>query len=295
MSLPLDHLVILVPDLEQAIRDHTALGFTVQPGGTHSEGSTHNALIGFADGSYLELIAFLQPDPAHRWYRHQEAGQFGLIDFALSPADIRLTIDATRAPTKGQPPAFDGGSYEGPFKGGRERPDGERLAWEIALPPGGDLPFLCSDVTPRSLRVREGQVRAHANGVQGVASLTVLVADLDASLARYRVLLETPHAAPRGAGRSATPPSTPGPILSRPTLSGLDLRVASIAAGPCRIELVSPRPDAISPPGQAIAQALATYGEGPIGAALHRVGRAGEVRTLPRDRTAGAWLDIVSA
>ena len=66
MSLQLDHLVILVRDLESAIADYTALGFTVQRGGTHADGATHNALVGFADGSYLELIAFLKPAPAHR-------------------------------------------------------------------------------------------------------------------------------------------------------------------------------------------------------------------------------------
>jgi catechol 2,3-dioxygenase-like lactoylglutathione lyase family enzyme len=60
MTLPLDHVVILVAELERAIADYTTLGFTVQRGGTHAGGSTHNALVGFADGSYLELIAFLR-------------------------------------------------------------------------------------------------------------------------------------------------------------------------------------------------------------------------------------------
>src|SRR5207249_370550 len=34
-----------------------ALGFTVVPGGVHAGGLTHNALIPFADGRYLELLA----------------------------------------------------------------------------------------------------------------------------------------------------------------------------------------------------------------------------------------------
>ena len=292
MRLSLDHLVILVPDLERAMQAYGAMGFTVQPGGTHSEGSTHNALIGFADGSYIELIAFLKADPGHRWYRHQEVGQTGLIDYALVPDDIRLTLDATRAQTK----VFNTGPYEGPFKGGRERPDGERLAWEIALPPGGDLPFLCADVTPRALRVREGDVRAHANGVQGIASITVLVADLAATLARLRTLLEPATSGtrpPAGGGRGAGAPAA-APTMSRANLSGLDLQVGTIMVGTCRIELVSPRPNAVSPPGQALAQALATHGEGPIAAALPRVGKAGEIQVLPRERTDGAWLDILS-
>ncbi|TMJ30929.1 MAG: VOC family protein, partial [Alphaproteobacteria bacterium] len=53
----IDHLVIMFPDLETAIRDYTELGFTVVRGGSHPTG-THNALIAFADGAYVELIAF---------------------------------------------------------------------------------------------------------------------------------------------------------------------------------------------------------------------------------------------
>ena len=67
MPLSLDHIVILVDELEAAITHYEALGFTVQRGGTHADGATHNALVGFADGSYLELIAFLLREPKHRW------------------------------------------------------------------------------------------------------------------------------------------------------------------------------------------------------------------------------------
>ena len=58
MISAIDHIVILVHDLEAAVRDYTALGFTVVPGGEHADGRSRNALIAFADGSYLELIAF---------------------------------------------------------------------------------------------------------------------------------------------------------------------------------------------------------------------------------------------
>ncbi len=79
--------------------------------------------------------------------------------------------------------------YDGPQAGGRVRPDGARLEWQTGRPQTSDLPFLCGDITPRHLRVAEGAVREHANGVRGVASLTVAVNDLKASLQRYRALL----------------------------------------------------------------------------------------------------------
>ena len=59
MLTRLDHLVILVRDLGRAVREYEKLGFTVIPGGEHADGLTHNALICFEDGSYLELVAFL--------------------------------------------------------------------------------------------------------------------------------------------------------------------------------------------------------------------------------------------
>ena len=63
----IDHIVILVTDLQTAIDDYRALGFTVTFGGEHADGNTHNALVPFADGSYFELIAFKHEAPNHRW------------------------------------------------------------------------------------------------------------------------------------------------------------------------------------------------------------------------------------
>ena len=41
----------------------------------------------------------------------------------------------------------------------------------------------------RGLRVPEGEVRRHPNGATGIAGVTVAVADVEASLARYRAFL----------------------------------------------------------------------------------------------------------
>src|SRR5262249_39708681 len=65
----LDHVVIAVSDLDQAIADYRRLGFTVNPGGVHHGGASHNALVVFADGSYFELIAYMKPSPDVRWWK----------------------------------------------------------------------------------------------------------------------------------------------------------------------------------------------------------------------------------
>ncbi len=181
MSLTLDHLVILVKELEAAVRDYTRLGFRVTPGGEHTDGATHNALVAFQDGSYLELIAFKRPAPEHRWWKYSQVGEGeGLIDFALLPVNIGQTIEEARQ---------RGLDYSGPLPGGRLRPDGQALRWETGLPPVGGLPFLCADVTPRALRVPQGEAQQHPNGVTGISIVQAFTPDLTNSQAQYIALL----------------------------------------------------------------------------------------------------------
>ena len=178
--LALDHVVVVVRDLERAVVGYAAAGFTVVPGGRHPGRNTRNALVVFEDGAYIELIAYDAPSPDERWWRVLEAHGEGLVDFALLPRDIAATIAAARE--RGLTGLAD-------RPGGRTRPDGVRIEWQSARPSSHDLPFLCADVTPRALRVPEGEVRRHGNGALGIAEVTVAVSDLRATLARYRAYL----------------------------------------------------------------------------------------------------------
>ncbi|GAB4201778.1 MAG: VOC family protein [Roseiflexaceae bacterium] len=207
MSLAIDHLVILVRDLAVASADYAALGFTVTPGGTHTDGATHNALVALADGSYFELIAFLREAPQHRWWQHTVAGE-GLVDFALVPDDIEAVIAGAHG---------RGLDLNGPQDGGRLRPDGQRVAWRSGWASSTDLPFLCADVTPRELRVPPGAARQHANGVSGIAELTVAVRDLTASSTRYQALLGYPPLALDGGQRATFALGTTRLHLAAPT------------------------------------------------------------------------------
>ena len=119
----IDHLVIAVRDLAQASDDFAQAGFTVTPGGTHTGGATRNSLVGFADGSYLELIAFAEPDreQEHVWWPRFRAGE-GTVDMALRSDDV--AAEAARLTAAGGPDA-------GPMDGGREWPEGRRVGWGI--------------------------------------------------------------------------------------------------------------------------------------------------------------------
>lgn len=275
MPLKLDHIVIAVHDLERTIADYGALGFHVLRGGDHPGRATHNALVVFADGSYLELIAWREPSPTERWWQLLQKHGEGIVDFALLPRDAATTVADAKA---------RGLALEGPLDGGRVRPDGERLRWQTARAPSADLPFLCGDLTPRALRVPEGDVRVHANGVLGVASLAVAVRDLDATLARYRALLGTvsDHDADTHIGEPVAVP-------------GSNVRVAIIALGSSVLVLSSPRENTASNEagegGGSLAQRIAARGEGPYALVLH-TDRPQSTGTFDLARAHGALIEL---
>jgi catechol 2,3-dioxygenase-like lactoylglutathione lyase family enzyme len=159
----LDHVVYVARDLAASIDDYTRQGFTVTPGGEHAGGVTHNALVCFADGSYLELVAFRRPDPTHRWWRHAATG--GFADFALLSDDLADDLSTLKDLVVREP-----------AEGGRTRPDGVSLRWRAAFL-RAPLPFLIEDLTPRNLRVPGGDAARHTNGVTGVATLVVAARD----------------------------------------------------------------------------------------------------------------------
>lgn len=184
----IDHIVILVKDLAQASADYAQLGFTVTPGGEHTGGATHNALIAFTDGTYFELIAFKGsiPPTQHRWGARLAQGE-GIIDYALASDDVEAEVAA---------PTPRGLPTHGPVDMGRVRPDGQRIAWRIvsASMPGRNggqsaLPFMIEDVTPRPLRVPGDGAMRHALAVTHVVGLTLVVADLTRSAGALAALL----------------------------------------------------------------------------------------------------------
>jgi catechol 2,3-dioxygenase-like lactoylglutathione lyase family enzyme len=184
MLTGIDHLVILFPTLDEAIETYRKLGFRVLPGGAHPYG-THNALVAFQDGAYLELIAFIEPEQPsdHRWHRFLDRP--GLIDYALCVPDVETELERVRAA---------GLDYAGPNLGARKRMDGVQLEWRSIPPPDdrtGELPFIIHDVTDRSLRVPSGDDAVHENGVTGIRRLIVAVRDLDEAVQEYNAILGT--------------------------------------------------------------------------------------------------------
>lgn len=181
----LDHVVVLVPELDEAVEAYRQAGFTVVRGGVHP-GGTHNALISFADGSYLELLAFYSPNPDHWWYRFLQSGG-GIIDLCLLTRFLEQEVEQLVAHGLAYPLS----------EGSRRRPDGYELRWRMARPPSQDtgvLPFLIEDVTPRSERVPGGTATKHPNGAVGIREIVIVTDDLALRTRQWRLLLgDTAH------------------------------------------------------------------------------------------------------
>jgi hypothetical protein len=173
--------------------------------------------------------------PEFRWWEILQRAGPGFVDFALLPTNLEADLKEAR---------FRGFSASEIEPGGRVTPSGERIEWETVRPHSNDLPFLCADITPRSLRVPEGDVRNHPNGALGIARLTVAVRDLPASIEHYRAVL------PEG-------------------LSGGGPHSAEFSCGAAIIELKQPMADA--PTDDALASHLDQRGEGLFAVSLRGV------------------------
>jgi hypothetical protein len=180
MLLGIDHLVVVVNDLKDAARDYEQLGFTVVPGGKHPVGS-HNVLIAFADGSYLEIIAFYREARDHRWWEPLQKGE-RLVDFCMQTDDLQADTRKLREA---------GVAINDAVPWSRTRPDGYELKWLLSLAQGGHrgvAPFLIQDTTPRRERIPQRFI--HKNGATGIASLIVAVEELSGVRRWYERVLE---------------------------------------------------------------------------------------------------------
>lgn len=136
-----DHLVLAVPNLEEAIEKVENLtGVRPKIGGQHQGRGTWNALLGLGHASYLELIA---PDPKQTppasgaWMGVDQITEPTLIHWAAQVNGIHQVIQTAKQ-EQVQIGALSSGS--------RTRMNGQVISWMLTEPlkgaDGGILPFL---------------------------------------------------------------------------------------------------------------------------------------------------------
>jgi hypothetical protein len=175
----LDHVVFVTLDLDSTVAGYKNRGFIVTPGGEHPGGVSYNALIGFEDGSYLEIFAFHDLEKAkaanHSWAPVAERGG-GWADFALRSNDLDADV-AALGPLVARPPE----------DGGRTRPDGMRIGWKVARLEK-PLPFLIQDTTARENRVPQGAATRHRDGTKRVERIVIGATDPAGVRKKYEAL-----------------------------------------------------------------------------------------------------------
>lgn len=128
-GLELDHIAIAGETLTAAqAHVEEALGVAMQPGGEHDVFFTHNALLGLADGLYLEAIAINPgaPQPARpRWFDLDRfEGDPRLTNWICRTIDLEAALLDLPA-GMGAPVQLQRGAFR----------------WRMAVPATGILPF----------------------------------------------------------------------------------------------------------------------------------------------------------
>ncbi len=186
-TLKIDHVTIAGAELAPMERAFASLNLAPKYGGPHSNGVTHMALLGFRDGSYIELISAMEPAPkaAAFWSEHI-AGDAGPCAWAVQVEDIEA--EAARV-------AALGIKVEGPSYYYRRRPDEKLVEWDLVILGdqgiGAKLPFIMKDLTPRSRRVTPTASVAEGPLV-GVATVILGVHNLEASVELFRQVYNWP-------------------------------------------------------------------------------------------------------
>src|SRR5579862_461263 len=169
----LDHVIVGVRNLERARLGWMRLGFTLTPRGRHIGQGTANYCIMFRR-DYIELLGFVERDEYGHRLESFLAKREGPMSVAFAPA---RNVAATRDALAGL-----GFHPSEPRALGRalELPEGAVVPrFTLLTIPPGDIPaldcFVCGHLTPEL--VRRPRWLSHPNGVSGIKTVHLLVAD----------------------------------------------------------------------------------------------------------------------
>jgi catechol 2,3-dioxygenase-like lactoylglutathione lyase family enzyme len=172
----LDHVVILVRDLERAAETWRRLGFTLAPRGTHSAHmGTGNYTMMFGP-DYIELIGVITETPHNAPSRALLARRGeGIERAALTTTDAAAGVEEIRA---------RGLAGNGPIDFGRpvKLPNGTEtnarfrvFQWPLHEAPAGLRIFACQHLTREAVWIPE--LQRHANCAQRIARVEIVSAE----------------------------------------------------------------------------------------------------------------------
>ena len=176
----IDHLVVLVRDLDKAQHAYARMGFTLTPRGFHTLGSQNHCLMFGSD--YVELLAVPKAHPAMQYFTDFLAKGEGLGAIALATDDAGGLHASLAA---------DGIAADAPLDFSRPVEGlGDARFRIVQLPPDrspGCRMFACQHFT-RDM-VWRTEYQRHANGATQIAAVAVVAEDPEAAAASYGKLL----------------------------------------------------------------------------------------------------------
>lgn len=206
----LDHVVVVVRNLDAAAEQWARLGFTVSPRGLHSAhmGTANHTLMLAED--YLELMGVVAPTERNAPTRALLEKREGIERAAFTTSDAAAGVAALIA--RGYKNAIGPTDFSRPVV----RADGSKteavfatFQWPLDERPGGMRIFACQHFTRDAVWLPE--LTTHANGAYKIDHVELLSADPRAGAAHMSRLIEMPigsdaDGAPRvesGSGRGA--------------------------------------------------------------------------------------------
>ncbi|MCC7271189.1 MAG: VOC family protein [Alphaproteobacteria bacterium] len=238
--LGIDHVIVLVRDLDAARADYRRFGFTISPRGTHSAhmGTGNHTIM--LERDYFELLGVVAPTEANAKWRELLARREGMSGVALktddaagAAAEMRAIGVAAADPVHFSRPVElpGGGKGEAAFNTAQFPPEAT---------PGGRM-FCCQHLTMPTTWVPS--LLRHANSAYGLAEVMLATDDPQGMAAAYAKIFDRGTVAVPGgvavptgntplmlltpAALKARYPATDLSALPVPALAGFVVRVRS--------------------------------------------------------------------
>ena len=179
----IDHVVVLVRDLDRAERAYAAMGFSLTPRGHHTLGSQNHCIMFGTD--YVELLAVPRPHPAMQYFTDFLARGEGLGAIAFASHDAAAAQrELADAGIAAEAPL----DFSRPVRLGAQSRDARfRIVQLPAQHTPGCRTFVCQHFTPEV--VWRPEFKAHEVGATGLAGIAVVAEQPAAAAQGYAQLL----------------------------------------------------------------------------------------------------------
>jgi catechol 2,3-dioxygenase-like lactoylglutathione lyase family enzyme len=187
----LDHVVVIVRDLDAAAAAWQKLGFTISPRGVHSAhmGTANHTLMLGED--YLELMGIVAPTERNAPTRALLEKREGIERAAFTTTDAAAGVAALRA--RGLQEAIGPTDFSRPVEladGTKTEAKFATFQWPLDERPGGLRIFACQHFTRAAVWLPE--LQRHANGAHRIDHVEMLSTDPATAAAHMSRLIDMP-------------------------------------------------------------------------------------------------------